>query len=188
MRITTLGPLAVDGKPVGGKRLAAVIRELAEAHGRTVSPATLMDAVWQEDLPQDGAAAVQALTFYLDAISRTLMEHWTKGRVARLGDAAYGNTLGGFGTGMAIVGAYVLAGELHRSGGNFETAYAQYEAKFRRYAKSGQTVSGGTVLAPRTSLGMWARNRLFSVSFLFQPMMKLFDRFATDIELEDYTK
>src|SRR5689334_19232666 len=61
MRITTLGPLAVDGKPVGGKRLAAVIRTLVEARGRTVSPAALMDAVWQEDLPQDGVAAVQAL-------------------------------------------------------------------------------------------------------------------------------
>ena len=37
VRITTLGPLAVDGRPVRGDRLAAVIRELVEARGRTVS-------------------------------------------------------------------------------------------------------------------------------------------------------
>jgi 2-polyprenyl-6-methoxyphenol hydroxylase-like FAD-dependent oxidoreductase len=139
-------------------------------------------------VPELIAGLPRASTFYLDAISRTVMDHWTKGRVALLGDAAYGNTLGGFGTGMAIVGAYVLAGELHRAGGDHEVAYAQYEAKFRRYAKSGQTVSGGTVLAPRTRPGIWARNRLFSVSFLFRPMMKVLDRFATDIDLEDYTQ
>ena len=37
---------------------------------------------------------------------------YTKGRVALVGDSAYGNTLGGFGTGLAVVGAYVIAGEL----------------------------------------------------------------------------
>ncbi len=139
-------------------------------------------------VPELLAQLPNAQDFYLDAISRTVMDHWTNGRVALVGDAAYGNALGGFGTGMAVVGAYVLAGELHRANGDHEVAYAQYEAKFRSYAKSGQKVSGGSVLAPRTRLGMWARNRLFSVSFLFTPMMKLFDRFATDIELEDYTR
>ena len=61
MRITTLGPLAVDGKPVGGKRLAAVIRELVEARGHPVSAAALVEAVWQGDPPEDAAGAVQAL-------------------------------------------------------------------------------------------------------------------------------
>ncbi|WP_067495223.1 BTAD domain-containing putative transcriptional regulator [Actinoplanes sp. TFC3] len=61
MRITTLGPLAVDGKPVRGERLAAVIRELIEARGRAVPTATLTDAVWQGDPPEDAAGAVQAL-------------------------------------------------------------------------------------------------------------------------------
>lgn len=37
-------------------------------------------------------------------------------------------------------------------------------------------------------LRMWAGSRLFSISFLFAPMMKIFDRFATDIDLEDYTR
>ena len=37
---------------------------------------------------------------------------------------AYGDTLGGFGTGLAIVGAYVLAGELAAAGGDHRTAFA----------------------------------------------------------------
>src|SRR5690348_5199885 len=61
MRITTLGPLAVDGRPVRGERLAAVIRELVGARGRAVSPAGLIDAVWQGDPPDDAGGAVQAL-------------------------------------------------------------------------------------------------------------------------------
>ncbi|MEV4703827.1 BTAD domain-containing putative transcriptional regulator [Actinoplanes sp. NPDC049316] len=61
MRITTLGPLAVDGRPVRGERLAAVIRELAAARGRPVSAAALVDAVWDGDPPEDATGAVQAL-------------------------------------------------------------------------------------------------------------------------------
>jgi hypothetical protein len=58
VRITTLGPLAVDGRPVRGERLAAVIRELAAARGRPVSAAALVDAVWDGDPPEDAAGAV----------------------------------------------------------------------------------------------------------------------------------
>ncbi|GGQ68925.1 BTAD domain-containing putative transcriptional regulator [Couchioplanes azureus] len=61
MRITTLGPLAVDGQPVRGERLAAVVRELVGAPGRTVSVGALVDAVWHGDPPEDSAGAVQAL-------------------------------------------------------------------------------------------------------------------------------
>ncbi|MFI5906932.1 BTAD domain-containing putative transcriptional regulator [Dactylosporangium sp. NPDC051541] len=61
MRITTLGPLAVDGRPVRGDRLAAVIRELVDARGRTLSTWALVDAVWRGAPPDDAPGAVQAL-------------------------------------------------------------------------------------------------------------------------------
>ncbi|WP_433088353.1 ATP-binding protein [Dactylosporangium sp. CA-052675] len=61
MRITTLGPLAVDGRPVRGDRLAAVIRELVDARGRTVATGALIDAVWLGAPPDDATGAVQAL-------------------------------------------------------------------------------------------------------------------------------
>jgi predicted ATPase/DNA-binding SARP family transcriptional activator len=59
--ITTLGPLAVDGQPVKGDRLAAVIRELVDARGRTVSTGALIDVVWSGAPPDDARKAVQAL-------------------------------------------------------------------------------------------------------------------------------
>ena len=61
VRITTLGPLAVDGRPVRGARLAAVIGELVDARGRTVSTGALVGAIWQGVPPEDAAGALQAL-------------------------------------------------------------------------------------------------------------------------------
>lgn len=124
--------------------------------------------------------------FYLDAVSRVTIEHYSRGRVVLLGDAAYGNTLGGFGTGLAIVGAYVLAGELHRADGDHDTAFPRYEAKFRDYAKISQKVNAGRLLAPSTRLGIRLRNTLFSVAPLFAGLITLMDRFATNITLDDY--
>ncbi|MEO3770488.1 BTAD domain-containing putative transcriptional regulator [Micromonospora sp. B9E7] len=61
MQITTLGPFAVDGQPVRGERLAAVIRALVDARGRAVSTSLLVDAVWDGAPPDDATGAVQAL-------------------------------------------------------------------------------------------------------------------------------
>ncbi|MFI6244089.1 BTAD domain-containing putative transcriptional regulator [Micromonospora sp. NPDC050795] len=61
MHISTLGPLAVDGKPVRGERLAAVLRALVDARGRAVSVSLLVDAVWDGVPPDDATGAVQAL-------------------------------------------------------------------------------------------------------------------------------
>ncbi|WP_019135375.1 AfsR/SARP family transcriptional regulator, partial [Cellulomonas massiliensis] len=61
MRITTLAELTVDGRPVRGERLAAVVRALVENAGRPVPTTTLVDDVWDGDPPDDAAGAVQAL-------------------------------------------------------------------------------------------------------------------------------
>ncbi len=127
-----------------------------------------------------------AKDFYMDSISRVITPRYARGRAVLLGDSAYGNALGGFGTGLAVVGAYVLARELYRANGDYEVAYAQYEAKFRGYARISRRVNAGKLLAPSTRLGLYARNRMFSVAILFEGLTKLMDHFATDIDLDDY--
>jgi predicted ATPase/DNA-binding SARP family transcriptional activator len=59
--VTTLGPLAVDGRPVRGDRLAAAVRELVGARGRAVSTAALTSAVWTDAPPEDAAGALHAI-------------------------------------------------------------------------------------------------------------------------------
>ena len=124
--------------------------------------------------------------FYLDSISRVSMTEFTKGRVALLGDSAYGNTLGGFGTGLAIVGAYVLAGELKRANGDHTVAFRRYTELMRPYAKVAKKTNAGRFLAPGSERGIRMRNRTFKYTALFSLMMKITDRFVTKIDLPDY--
>lgn len=124
--------------------------------------------------------------FYLDSISQVRMKgRYTKGRTALIGDSAYANTLGGFGTGLAIVGAYVLAGELAAAGGEHTGAFARYDEIMRRYAKIAGNSNTGRFLAPRTARGIAMRNWFFS-SRAFALMEKFADRAATDNDLRDY--
>jgi 2-polyprenyl-6-methoxyphenol hydroxylase-like FAD-dependent oxidoreductase len=59
------------------------------------------------------AAAREADDFYFDAFAQVLMDSWSSGRVTLVGDAGYcASPLSGMGTSLALVGAYVLAGEL----------------------------------------------------------------------------
>jgi 2-polyprenyl-6-methoxyphenol hydroxylase-like FAD-dependent oxidoreductase len=124
--------------------------------------------------------------FYLDSLSRVHLDEYAKGRVALVGDAAYGNTLGGLGSGFAVVGAYVLAGELHRAGGDHVTAFRRYTELFHPYAKIAKSGNAGKFLAPGSKHGIRMRNWLFKRKFLFGMMMKLTDRFVTKIDLPDY--
>ena len=124
--------------------------------------------------------------FYLDSMSQVRMKgRYTTGRIALVGDSAYGNTLGGVGTGLAVVGAYVLAGELAVAGGDHTVAYTRYNEIMRRYAKIAGQSNAGRFLAPRTAVGIRARN-WFLGSRAFNLMLKYAGHAANDIELHDY--
>jgi 2-polyprenyl-6-methoxyphenol hydroxylase-like FAD-dependent oxidoreductase len=137
-------------------------------------------------VPELMAEVAQAQEFYLDSISRVVMDHYAKGRVVLLGDSAYGSTLGGFGSGLAIVGAYVLAGELLAAQGDHRVAFTAYEDAFRTYASVTRKGNAGPFLAPGTKTRMRLRNWMFKSSFLLRAMLKMTDKFATSIDLKDY--
>jgi 2-polyprenyl-6-methoxyphenol hydroxylase-like FAD-dependent oxidoreductase len=141
-------------------------------------------AAWR--VPELMAKVADAQEVYLDSISRVKINDYARGRVALLGDAADGNTLGGFGSGLAIVGAYVLAGELTAAGGDQRVAFRRYEEAFRGYAKVARRGNAGPFLAPPTWTRIRMRNWMFKYAFLLKAMLRVTDRFATDIELRDY--
>lgn len=66
--------------------------------------------------------------FYFDAITQLQMTSWSRGRVTLVGDAGYcpGPAVGGS-TSLAVYGAYVLAAEIARAGGDHAAAFAAYE-------------------------------------------------------------
>jgi 2-polyprenyl-6-methoxyphenol hydroxylase-like FAD-dependent oxidoreductase len=124
--------------------------------------------------------------FYLDAIARTVVDRYHSGRVVLLGDAACADTLGGFGTGLAIVGAYVPAGELAAAGGDHTVAFARYDARMRGYARKAGMSNPGPFLAPPSRLRIRMRNLTLNSTALWGLMLRMTDWFANDIELPAY--
>jgi 2-polyprenyl-6-methoxyphenol hydroxylase-like FAD-dependent oxidoreductase len=80
--------------------------------------------------------------FYLGVVAQTIMDRWTKGRIALVGDAGYcPSPFTGQGTNLAIVGAYVLAHELAQSADDHVAAFGRYEAKLRPYVTINQAIA-----------------------------------------------
>lgn len=105
----------------------------------------------------------QAPDFYFDSVDQIHMQRWSKGRVALVGDAGYcASPLSGQGTSLALVGAYVLAGELKAATGDYQMAFASYEKEMREYVelnqKSGATA--GKQFIPPTRMGIWLSNQV----------------------------
>lgn len=98
---------------------------------------------------------------YFDSVSQIRMPHWTRGRVALVGDAAACPSLiGGEGAGLAMAQAYVLAGEIQRSQGNVDAALRNYEKRLRPFLAAKQKAAEKLVGAfvPKTAFGVAARN------------------------------
>jgi 2-polyprenyl-6-methoxyphenol hydroxylase-like FAD-dependent oxidoreductase len=101
----------------------------------------LLEAVW--DAPD----------FYFDSVSQIHMDRWSSGRVALVGDAGYGpSPASGQGTSLALVGAYVLAGELAAGGGDHQVAFARYQRAMRGFVEQNQRLAPSNLkgMVPRT--------------------------------------
>ena len=77
--------------------------------------------------------------FYFDEMSQIKMDRWSRGRVALVGDAGYCcSPLSGQGTSIALLGAYILAGELAAAGDDYAAGFANYYAEFHDYVARNQ--------------------------------------------------
>ncbi|MEE1754716.1 FAD-dependent monooxygenase [Streptomyces sp. SP18CS02] len=140
------------------------------------------------EVPRLLASLHRTPDLYFDSISRADADTWSKGRVCLIGDAACGATLGGMGTGAALVAAYVLAGELARARGDHRAAFLRYESRLRGYARSCQTGGGraGKFLAPGTAAGIRLRNTLLSRPLFLNAMLRLGEKVSSTLALPDY--
>ena len=99
------------------------------AHARWEIP-RLLEHLW--DAPD----------FHFDTMAQIRLDSWSRGRVTLVGDAGYcASPASGQGTSMALVGAYVLAGELKVAEGDHETAFAAYERELREYVSANQALA-----------------------------------------------
>ncbi|HEY4023779.1 MAG TPA: FAD-dependent monooxygenase [Pseudonocardiaceae bacterium] len=89
---------------------------------------------------------------------------WSRGRAVLLGDSAFGGSLG-MGTSMALVGAYVLAGELAAANGNHPLAFANYEKSMRGFVETNQKRPPGSDsgFTPNSRGAIWMRNNVIKI-------------------------
>lgn len=111
--------------------------------------------------------------FYFDEMAQIKMDRWSRGRVALVGDAGYCcSPLSGQGTSVALLGAYILAGELKAAAQDgtvdYEAGFTNYHREFSDYVKRNQwlvvdNIPGGAPIP-----------------------QEVFDRIVASITLKDY--
>lgn len=101
----------------------------------------------------------RAPTFYFDSITQLQLDTWSRGRVTLVGDAGYcpGPAVGGS-TSIAVLGAYILAGELAEARGDYARAFAAYEREMGEPVRRSRAFARGVAktLVPNSRAGVWA--------------------------------
>jgi hypothetical protein len=129
------------------------------------------DTVRQKELLRDAFAGMDAQVdrwlaevdrtpaFYFDSISQLQLDTWSRGRVTLVGDAGYcpGPAVGGS-TSLAVLGAYVLAGELTQARGDHVRAFAAYEHEMAETVRRSRAFARGAAksVIPGSTAAVWA--------------------------------
>ncbi|KAL2060926.1 hypothetical protein VTL71DRAFT_8978 [Oculimacula yallundae] len=95
--------------------------------------------------------------FYCSLFAQIRSPKLHQNRVVLLGDAGYATP--GFGTSLAIIGGYVLAGELLRNGGDVKKALDGYSGYMIPFVKASQGDDIAMQLCfPQSAWGIWIKN------------------------------
>lgn len=167
-------PVDLDRHDVEGQK--RLVENVLAGEG-WVTPA-LVGAMWRAD------------DFYFDRHMRIEMPSWHAGRVALVGDACTAGSVG-MGTSMAMVGAYLLAGELAAAGGDPLVAFPAYEARMRGYAAANMKPLPGGLKGFLPSSALDIKLRMVVAGVLMRtPLAKLMmggmERAVAAIDLPDY--
>jgi 2-polyprenyl-6-methoxyphenol hydroxylase-like FAD-dependent oxidoreductase len=126
---------------------------------------------------------------YFDRVSQIQMPKWSQGRIALVGDAAFCVSLvAGQGAALAMIAAYVLAGELSKTD-HHEKAFCNYERVLRSFIESKQKGAArfASAFAPRTRWGLFFRNQIINASAVPGVARFLLGRDVMDnLNLPDY--
>jgi 2-polyprenyl-6-methoxyphenol hydroxylase-like FAD-dependent oxidoreductase len=149
---TTRAALAFLSPPLGLNRLD-VRTQLAVLRER------FADVNWETGRILDGFAAAPE-EFYFERVEQVRVPSWSHGRVAIVGDTAWGGPTG-MGTTLALLGAHVLAGELaaeRERDAPFDPARAfrAYERWLRPHVERTQRVPPGVpaLALPKSRAGL----------------------------------
>lgn len=142
------------------------------------------------------AAAQDADDFYFDSFLQVHMPNWSRGRVTLVGDAGYcASPLSGMGTSLALVGAYLLAGELSHANSldaqGVRDALARYQTTMRPYVDKCQDIPNRVERYAPNSASDIAMNigvMKWMQRWPFRPIAtRIWFKVADSIDLPDYS-
>lgn len=170
-------------------------QNLSEGEQKEILKEKLSDAGWEADRLMEEIDKNEDV--YFDGISQIHAPRWFSGRAGMIGDAAYCPTpLTGMGTTLAIVGAYLLAGELAQND-QHENAFAAYEKRMRPFVENVQRLPPGVpwLAHPKSKFGVSVVNTVAGIlaSSPVKKISKLFGSKEKDvtkdkIELPEFGK
>lgn len=148
-----------------------------------------VDAGWESRRLLE--AMRSATDFYFDSVGQVHVGQWSRGRVVLLGDAGYcPSPLTGLGTSLALVGAYVLVGELVAAAGDHGIAFRRYQDRMQAYVAQAQQLPPGGVNGYAPISALMIRGRAASMRWMTRWPMRWFvgSQFskADAIELPSY--
>ena len=121
--------------------------------------------------------------FYLDQVAQVVMDRWHSGRVGLFGDAAFSSSpMSGQGTGLALVGAYLLAGDLAAAGWDPQAGFAAFEGRMRSFVEANQEIGRMHV----RSLDAPGPDAAPSPEPDMQALTELVERAINGVDLPDY--
>lgn len=131
---------------------------------------------------------------YFDRVSQIQMDPaqglWTRGRVTLVGDAAFCvSLLAGQGSALAMIAAYILAGELHSANGNYTEAFRRYQERFGPFvsAKQKAALRFAGAFAPKSKFSMFLRNQVMNLmKFRYVADLAMGHDLSDNIELPEY--
>ncbi|MBS0626940.1 MAG: FAD-dependent monooxygenase, partial [Verrucomicrobia bacterium] len=146
-------------------------------------------------MPQIIEAMKESTDFFFDSMAQIHMPAWSKGRIVLVGDAAYSATpMSGQGTSIAITGAYVLAGELLESSGDYKMAFSQYERQMRPFIDENQALANMSARIMENSFYSSFIYQVLSfmpskvIYYLKKQALERTTKAANAIYLKDYSK
>ncbi|EKD18362.1 uncharacterized protein L3040_006763 [Drepanopeziza brunnea f. sp. 'multigermtubi'] len=130
-------------------------------------------------------------SFHTDQMTQVRLPAWYNGRCALVGDAAFSPSVGtAQSTRMAVIGAYVLAGEIGLNMDDPQEALWRYDAKFRKIVEAEQETWTEQMplewLNPQTTWSNWARQTILSMVSSDHPISKLPETLESAFDLPDY--
>jgi 2-polyprenyl-6-methoxyphenol hydroxylase-like FAD-dependent oxidoreductase len=155
----------------------ADLRHAAESGTRDEQQAVLESLYQDVDGLRDSAVRGMLASddFYFTRVVQVKLDSWHSGRCALVGDAGYcPSPLTGQGTTIALLGAYILAGEMASNPNNPAAAFLAYKRRFEDFVKQeGSIPLGGQapkIFEPQSDIGVWTLRSIFK--FVARPTVQ----------------